>query len=125
MTASARMTASAAAAPISAPAESVPRLRATGLTRRFKERTALDGLSFDVAPGEIFGLLGPNGAGKTTAFRLLAGLIPPHAGTLALDGQPTDGGDARYRARLGVVFQEPSLDLKLTGRENLRLGAAL
>ena len=103
----------------------MPRLRATGLTRRFKERTALDNLSFDVAPGEIFGLLGPNGAGKTTAFRLLSGLIPPDAGTLALDGQPTDGGDARYRARLGVVFQEPSLDLKLTGRENLRLGAAL
>jgi ABC-2 type transport system ATP-binding protein len=125
MTASARMTAAAASPPISAPAEQAPRLRATGLTRRFKERTALDGLSFDVAPGEIFGLLGPNGAGKTTAFRLLSGLIPPHGGELALDGQPTDGGDARYRARLGVVFQEPSLDLKLTGRENLRLGAAL
>ncbi len=116
------MTAAAAAL---APAETTPRLRATGLTRRFGARTALDGLSFDVAPGEVFGLLGPNGAGKTTAFRLLAGLIPSHGGTLALDGRPADGGDARYRARLGVVFQEPSLDLKLTGRENLRLGAAL
>jgi ABC-2 type transport system ATP-binding protein len=119
------VTAAVAPAPSSAAADATPRLRATGLTRRFKERTALDGLSFDVAPGEIFGLLGPNGAGKTTAFRLLAGLIPPDAGTLALDGKPTDGDDARYRARLGVVFQEPSLDLKLTGRENLRLGAAL
>jgi len=131
MTVSARMTAAARATAATVPstirgaAESTPRLRATGLTRRFKQRTALDALSFDVAPGEIFGLLGPNGAGKTTAFRLLAGLIPPDAGTLAVDGRPADGGDPRYRARLGVVFQEPSLDLKLTGRENLRLGAAL
>ena len=53
-----------------------PRLRADGLSRRFGARTALDGVSFEVAPGELFGLLGPNGAGKTTAFRLLAGLLP-------------------------------------------------
>ncbi len=114
----------AAASPAPA-AASVPRLRIDGLSRRFGARQALDGLSFDVAPGELFGLLGPNGAGKTTAFRLLAGLLPPHAGTLALDGRAVSAADARYRARLGVVFQEPSLDLKLTGRENLRLGAAL
>jgi ABC-2 type transport system ATP-binding protein len=115
----------AAASPAPAAATVVPRLRIDGLSRRFGARQALDGLSFDVAPGELFGLLGPNGAGKTTAFRLLAGLLPPHAGTLALDGRTASAADARYRARLGVVFQEPSLDLKLTGRENLRLGAAL
>jgi ABC-2 type transport system ATP-binding protein len=103
----------------------VPRLRVTGLTRRFGPRTALDGVSFDVGPGELFGLLGPNGAGKTTAFRLLSGLLPAHGGTLSLDGRAVDGADTRYRAALGVVFQDPSLDLKLTGRENLRLGAAL
>jgi len=102
-----------------------PRLRVRGLTRRFGARVALEGLDFDVAPGEVFGLLGPNGAGKTTAFRLLSGLLPPDAGTIALDGRPTSPADRAYRARLGVVFQEPSLDLKLTGRENLRLGAAL
>ena len=114
------------AAVSSAPAAAtIPRLRIDGLSRRFGARQALDGLSFDVAPGELFGLLGPNGAGKTTAFRLLAGLLPPHAGTLALDGRAVSAADARYRSRLGVVFQEPSLDLKLTGRENLRLGAAL
>jgi ABC-2 type transport system ATP-binding protein len=96
-----------------------------GLRKRYGGFEAVRGIDFSIEAGEVFGLLGPNGAGKTTAFRLLAGLIPPHAGTLALDGQPADGGDARYRARLGVVFQEPSLDLKLTGRENLRLGAAL
>jgi ABC-2 type transport system ATP-binding protein len=112
---------SAAAAAAAAP----PRLRVEGLSRRFGARAALDGLSFEVASGELFGLLGPNGAGKTTAFRLLAGLLPPHAGTLALDGRAVSADDSAYRARLGVVFQEASLDLKLTARENLRLGAAL
>jgi ABC-2 type transport system ATP-binding protein len=116
---------SAAAASAAPATTAVPRLRIDGLSRRFGARQALDGLSFDVAPGELFGLLGPNGAGKTTAFRLLAGLLPPHAGTLALDGRSVSAADTRYRARLGVVFQDPSLDLKLTGRENLRLGAAL
>src|SRR6185436_18917971 len=89
-----------------------PRLRADGLSRRFGTRVALDGVSFAVAPGELFGLLGPNGAGKTTAFRLLAGLIPADAGTLALDGRAVDAADTRYRAALGVVFQDASLDHK-------------
>jgi ABC-2 type transport system ATP-binding protein len=102
-----------------------PRLRVSGLTRRFGARVALDDLAFEVAPGEVFGLLGPNGAGKTTAFRLLSGVLPPDAGTIALDGRVLSPASPAYRARLGVVFQEPSLDLKLTGRENLRLGAAL
>jgi ABC-2 type transport system ATP-binding protein len=102
-----------------------PRLRVTGLSRRYGARVALDGVGFEVAPGEVFGLLGPNGAGKTTAFRLLSGLLPPDAGTFALDGREVSPADPTYRARLGVVFQDPSLDLKLTGRENLRLGAAL
>src|SRR5215813_3031003 len=119
---------SPAAANAAAPADSAdrpPRLRVEGLSRRFGARVALDGVSFEVAPGELFGLLGPNGAGKTTAFRLLAGLLPSHAGTLALDGRPVSSDETAYRARLGVVFQEASLDLKLSARENLRLGAAL
>ena len=119
------MTAAAGNAAAAQPIDAAPRLRADGLSRRYGTRVALDGVSFEVAPGELFGLLGPNGAGKTTAFRLLAGLLPPHAGTLALDGRPVSAADTAYRARLGVVFQEPSLDLKLTARENLRLGAAL
>jgi ABC-2 type transport system ATP-binding protein len=114
-----------AAATYAAPGDGPPRLRAVGLSRRFGTRAALDGVSFEVAPGELFGLLGPNGAGKTTAFRLLAGLLPPHAGALSLDGRAVSTTDTAYRAQLGVVFQEPSLDLKLTARENLRLGAAL
>ena len=115
----------AAAAASAATGETPPRLRVDGLARRFGTRTALDGVSFEVAPGALFGLLGPNGAGKTTAFRVLAGLLPAHAGTVALDGRPVSTADTAYRARLGVVFQEASLDLKLTARENLRLGAAL
>ena len=114
-----------AAALPAASADRPARLRADGLSRRFGARVALEGVSFEVAPGELFGLLGPNGAGKTTAFRLLAGLLPAHAGTLALDGRTVSAADTAYRARLGVVFQEASLDLKLTARENLRLGAAL
>jgi len=114
------MTAAAATAATSG--DRPPRLRVAGLSRRFGARTALEDVSFDVAPGELFGLLGPNGAGKTTAFRLLAGLLPAHAGTLALDGRPVSAADTAYRARLGVVFQEASRDLKPTARENLRLG---
>ncbi|HET6147307.1 MAG TPA: ABC transporter ATP-binding protein [Polyangia bacterium] len=108
-----------------APPAPVPRLRASDLRRRFGARAALDGVSFAVYPGEILGLLGPNGAGKTTAFRLLSGLIPADGGAIELDGAPARPADRGYRARLGVVFQEPSIDLKLTGRENLALGAAL
>jgi ABC-2 type transport system ATP-binding protein len=102
-----------------------PRLGVRDLRRSFGARAALDGVSFDVAPGEVFGLLGPNGAGKTTAFRVLAGLLPADGGAIELDGVPADPARPATRARLGVVFQDPSLDLKLTGRENLRLGAAL
>jgi ABC-2 type transport system ATP-binding protein len=105
--------------------ETAPRLGVSGLSYRYGTRVALDGVAFDVAPGELFGLLGPNGAGKTTAFRVLAGLLRPAAGSLSLDGRAIDGADRAYRSQLGVVFQDPSLDLKLTGRENLRLGAAL
>jgi len=102
-----------------------PRLVASGLAKAFGARRALDDVSFTVQPGEIFGLLGPNGAGKTTAFRLLSGLLPPDRGTFTLDGEVATAASPGYRVRLGVVFQEASLDLKLSGRENLALGAAL
>jgi ABC-2 type transport system ATP-binding protein len=102
-----------------------PRLEARGLHKAFGNRVALADVSFQVAPGEIFGLLGPNGAGKTTAFRLLSGLLAPDAGTFLFDGAQANPTTAAHRRRLGVVFQDPSLDLKLTGRENLALGAAL
>jgi ABC-2 type transport system ATP-binding protein len=102
-----------------------PFLRLEGLTRRFGERVAVDGLTLDIARGETFGFLGPNGAGKSTTFHLLTGLLAADGGRLLIDGQPAPPTDPRVRRRLGVVFQEPSLDDKLTGLENLRLGAAL
>ena len=77
---------------------------------------ALAGLSFQVAPGEIYGFLGPNGGGKTTLFRILATLARPQAGEVRVFGLQDAGA---VRRLLGVVFQSPSLDVHLTVRENL------
>jgi ABC-2 type transport system ATP-binding protein len=100
-------------------------LRLEGLTRRFGERVAVDALTVDIARGEVFGFLGPNGAGKSTTFHLLTGLLAPDAGRVLLEGREAPPTDGRVRRRLGVVFQDPSLDDKLTALENLKLGAAL
>ena len=100
-------------------------LRLEGLTRRFGERVAVDALSVDIARGEVFGFLGPNGAGKSTTFHLLTGLLAPDGGRVLIEGREAPPTDGRVRRRLGVVFQDPSLDDKLTALENLRLGAAL
>jgi ABC-2 type transport system ATP-binding protein len=89
------------------------------LSHRYGERLALDRLSFTVATGEIFGLLGPNGSGKTTLFRILSTLLPLQDGTVTLDDVSLRYDLAGIRERLGVVFQSPSLDGKLTVRENL------
>ncbi len=101
------------------------RLSAEGLRFSYGDRVALDGVSFSVRAGEVFGFLGPNGAGKSTLFSILAGLLPASSGRLLLDGSPLDPSTRALRARMGVVFQEPSLDSKLSAEENLRLGAAL
>jgi ABC-2 type transport system ATP-binding protein len=101
------------------------RLEASGLTKRFGDRPAVDGLGFRVARGEILGFLGPNGAGKTTTFNLLSGLLSPDAGRVQLEGVEVPLGGRELRTRMGIVFQHPSLDPKLTGRENLEMGAAL
>jgi len=94
-------------------------IRARGLTKRFGEFTAVDGIDFEVARGEAFGFLGPNGAGKSSTMRMIACVSPPTDGTLrVLDLDPTADG-ARIRSRLGVVPQEDSLDGELTVRENL------
>jgi ABC-2 type transport system ATP-binding protein len=100
-------------------------LRLDSLSRTLGGRAVVDGLSFDVSRGEIFGLLGPNGAGKSTTFRLLTGLLEPDAGAFYFQGVQVYPTQAAFRAHLGVVFQHPSVDVKLTGRENLRLGATL
>jgi ABC-2 type transport system ATP-binding protein len=102
-----------------------PRLAVRGLAVDRGTRRVLDGLEFEVHAGEIFGLLGPNGAGKTSAFHVLTGLLPAAAGDLRLDGVSIAPGDRRLREVLGVVFQEPALDPRLTPKENLRLAARL
>jgi ABC-2 type transport system ATP-binding protein len=101
-------------------------LTAAHLTRRFGARLAVDDLSLELIPGEIFALLGPNGAGKTTTLRMLAGLIEPTAGHVQLDGEPiSHGGGCRLRARIGFLTEAPGLWDKLTVRHNLMIYARL
>ena len=96
-----------------------PLIEGVGLTKRFGDYVAVDGIDVRVEPGETFGFLGPNGAGKTSTMRMIACVSPPTAGELRvldLDAR-TDG--SRIRARLGVVPQEDTLDTELTVWDNL------
>ena len=90
------------------------------LTHRYGQRVALQNVSFRVGRGEIFGLLGPNGGGKTTLFRILTTLLAPSEGNVEMFGYDVVRNRAEIRRRIGVVFQSPSLDRKLTVLENLR-----
>jgi ABC-2 type transport system ATP-binding protein len=89
--------------------------------RKFKDFTAVNGVSFEVGQGEIFGLLGPNGAGKTTTFRMLCGLLPASSGYLEVAGVNLRTASAKARARIGYVSQKFALYRNLTVRENLEL----
>ena len=100
-------------------------IEAQGLVYHYADHKALDGLSLSIEPGEVFGLLGPNGSGKTTLFRLLSTLIRLQQGTLSVFGHSLPAESSLVRAQLGVVFQNPSCDRKLTVRENLQCQAAL
>jgi ABC-2 type transport system ATP-binding protein len=95
-------------------------VRVEGLAHRYGERQALAGVSFSVEPREIFGLLGPNGGGKTTLFRILSTLLPVQAGSVQALGLDVQANPAAVRSRIGVTFQSPSLDRKLTVQENLK-----
>jgi ABC-2 type transport system ATP-binding protein len=90
------------------------------LSHRYDDREALRGVSLQVPAAAMFGLLGPNGSGKTTLFRILATLLRPTSGTARIDGCDVRTQRDDVRRRLGVVFQNPSLDGKLTVAENLR-----
>lgn len=95
------------------------------LSRRFGDIVAVDGLSLEVYAGEVFGFLGHNGAGKTTSVRLMNGVLEPTGGEVAVLGlTPSTDGPA-LRRRTGVLTETPSLDERLTGRENLSIYADL
>jgi len=100
-------------------------VKIAGLSHRYGERQALAGIDLEIGQGEIFGLLGPNGGGKTTLFKVLATLTPPQTGTVTIFGADAVKTPFTIRRRLGVVFQHPSVDPKLTVIENLRCHAAL
>ena len=100
-------------------------LAVQGLVKRYGSITAVDGISFTVRWGEIFGLLGPNGAGKTTTIRMLITLTRPTAGELYVAGHPVNGNPVAVKRCIGVVPQQNNLERELTGRENLLLHALL
>ena len=96
-----------------------------GLTKKFGKLTAVNGISFSVDHGEIFGLLGPNGAGKSTTISMLCTIMKPTSGTAIVNGFDVCKHPSRVRKSIGIVFQDPSVDDRLTGRENLRVHANL
>jgi ABC-2 type transport system ATP-binding protein len=98
-----------------------PAIVATRLTRQFGDFVAVDAISFEVAPGEIFGFLGANGAGKTTAIRMLTGLLAPSSGTAAVAGFEVAAESESVRRNIGYMSQRFSLYDDLTVRENVEL----
>jgi ABC-2 type transport system ATP-binding protein len=95
-------------------------VRVENLRKRFGEIRAVDGISFEIRRGEIYGLLGPNGAGKTTTLGMLAGLVAPDEGRILYEGRELAADPLAVKRRLGVVPQEIALYEELTARENLR-----
>jgi len=100
-------------------------IQTRGLKKTFGDIEAVRGVDLDIPEGEIFGLLGPNGAGKTTTLSMLATLQRPTSGTATVAGFDTVKTPLEVRKRVGMVFQEPTLDVVLTGRENLVLHGML
>jgi branched-chain amino acid transport system ATP-binding protein len=103
-----------------------PMLRVAGLRKSFDGVHALDGVSFDVAPGELVALIGPNGAGKSTCFNLVNGQLTPDEGTITLAGERIDGEPPQAIARRGVgrTFQVAATFASMTVRENVALALA-
>src|SRR5665213_4578953 len=97
-------------------------LRADNLLKKYKQRTVVNDVSFNVSQGEIVGLLGPNGAGKTTSFYMIVGLVKPNEGKIFLDDQDITG-DAMYRRAqkgIGYLAQEASIFRKLSVEDNIK-----
>ena len=96
-------------------------LAVRNLSKQYRRREVVRGVSFDIGPGEVVGLLGPNGAGKTTIFYMMVGLVAPDAGEVSLNGEDVTRFPIHRRARMGLGYlpQEPSVFRKLTVRENI------
>jgi ABC-2 type transport system ATP-binding protein len=92
----------------------------TGLTHFYGERRAIEDLSFSIAEREIVGFLGLNGAGKSTTLKILAGLVVPSAGSVAIDGVDLVSAGASFRARIGYLPEDPPLYREMTVREFVR-----
>lgn len=105
----------------------LPIIEVNNLTKRYKnaDTNAVDSISFTVAPGEFFALLGPNGAGKTTTISILTTTLSPTAGTARIAGYDLISQANQVRQCVGIIFQQPSLDLNLTAEENVRFHAIL
>ena len=97
------------------------------LVKRYRaaDRNAVDDISLDVPPGQLFCLLGPNGAGKTTTLSILTTTLAPTSGRVRIAGRDLAADQAGVRREVGIVFQQPSLDLNLTAEENIRLHVVL
>jgi ABC-2 type transport system ATP-binding protein len=108
---------------MSSPAE--PMLECRGLCKRFGEREAVRGVSFQIAEGETYGSLGPNGAGKTTTISIVCGLLEADAGDVIVAGEPLTTRSVRAKAAIGYVPQELAIYPDLSARENLRFFARL
>ena len=106
-------------------ATGTPIIHVEGLRRNFGKIEAVKSISFDVYPGEIFGFLGPNGAGKSTTINMLCTLLKPTAGNATIAGHDIIHQQGEVRASIGLIFQDPSLDDRLTADENLRFHAAV
>jgi len=100
-------------------------IEVNGLVKKYKDFTAVDGVSFSVRRGEIFAFLGPNGAGKTTTINILTTLLKPTSGQVRLNGCDPVIEQAKARRSFGIVFQDPSLDEELTAKENMEVHAVL
>ena len=96
-----------------------------GLSKRFNGFTAVDDISFEVSPGEIFAFLGPNGAGKSTTIKMLTTLLHPTSGQMLLNGHDPVTDSAQVRRSFGIVFQDFSLDDELTAHENMEFHGVL
>jgi len=94
-------------------------IQASGLTKRFDTFTAVDGVTFGVAPGEILALLGPNGAGKTTTVRMLAAVLRPTSGQAQVAGHSVTESPRQVRQRVGILTEQPGLYLRMRGKEYL------